>query len=405
MAKLKKTLQDIQMPAVQSTKTSIVKKRRNRRKKKTNVELLNNIDKNNLKKSSVSNEIAKDTFTNMQNSEKKESYSFKNKLNTKYVKNIDVPTKYPKDNKNNLKKLNTSKNKLAKYTENSSASIKYLKSNKNNIKKLSVSNDKAKDVFPNWQKSKMKKSYDSKNKFDAKCTENSDILIKYPKHDKKRISNMSQEIQINSNVKVKCKKNKKRKQDMNLNRTNKNAVRVNDEDDENNEDNSSEDDKDKSFTKREEKLKKLQMELKNLKFKMTKLIEENKDNMKQMSTNVDAQQIRPNILKLNKHKININRLKEMLENKSQIKKVAQSTLRNKKDTLRDRMKIQLRASRFRFINETLYNNDSSQSKHYFQKEPDSFMAYHAGYKQQIEQWLINPLDVIISSIKELYIMP
>ncbi|XP_018395533.1 PREDICTED: ribosomal RNA-processing protein 8 [Cyphomyrmex costatus] len=269
------------------------------------------------------------------------------------------------------------------------------------VKKLSVSNDKAKDVFPNWQKSKMKKSYDSKNKFDAKCTENSDILIKYPKHDKKRISNMSQEIQINSNVKVKCKKNKKRKQDMNLNRTNKNAVRVNDEDDENNEDNSSEDDKDKSFTKREEKLKKLQMELKNLKFKMTKLIEENKDNMKQMSTNVDAQQIRPNILKLNKHKININRLKEMLENKSQIKKVAQSTLRNKKDTLRDRMKIQLRASRFRFINETLYNNDSSQSKHYFQKEPDSFMAYHAGYKQQIEQWLINPLDVIISSIKEL----
>ncbi|KAG5345160.1 RRP8 protein, partial [Acromyrmex charruanus] len=330
MAKLKKTLQDVQMPAVPSTKTSIVKKRRSRRKKKANIQLLNNIDKNNLKKLSASNEIAKNIFTNTQNSKRKRSRSSKNKLHAKYTKNLDAPTKYPKDNENNLKKLNTA-------------------------------NAIAKNTFTNMQSNKRKKSHDSKNKLNANYTENSNALTKYPKDNKNNLKKlMSQKVQNNSNIKIKYEENKKRKQDMNLNRTNKDT------------------------------------------FMMRKLIEgNNEENMKQMSTKVETQQIQSDILKLDKHKINIKYLKKMLENKSQVTKVAQSTLRDKKPTLRDRMQMQLRASRFRFINETLYNNDSLQSKYYFQKDHDSFMAYHAGYKQQIEQWPINPLDVIISSIKKL----
>lgn len=383
---------------------------------------MNNIDKNNLNKLSVSNEIAKDIFTDTQNNKRKRSRGSKNKLNAKYTKNFDGPTKYPKDNKNNLKKLNTfnaiakdtftnmqnnkrkksydSKNELdAKYTENSDSLTKYSKNNKNNIKKLSISNEITKDIFTNMQKSKKKKLRDlKKNKLDAKYIENANAPTNYPKDDKKTIS----KVQNNSNIKIKCEKNKKRKQDMNLNPTNKNDVRINEDD----EDDSSEDNGSKSIKKKEEKLKKLQMEVKDLKFMMSKLIEgNNEENMKQMSTKVETQQIQSDILKLNKHKINIKYLKKMLENKLQVTKVTQSTLRDKKLTLRDRMQMQLKASRFRFINETLYNNDSSQSKHYFQKEPDSFMAYHAGYKQQIEQWPINPLDVIISSIKKLYIIP
>ncbi|KYQ60370.1 Ribosomal RNA-processing protein 8 [Trachymyrmex zeteki] len=276
---------------------------------------------------------------------------------------------------NKRKKSYDSKNELdAKYTENSDSLTKYSKNNKNNIKKLSISNEITKDIFTNMQKSKKKKLRDlKKNKLDAKYIENANAPTNYPKDDKKTIS----KVQNNSNIKIKCEKNKKRKQDMNLNPTNKNDVRINEDD----EDDSSEDNGSKSIKKKEEKLKKLQME---------------------MSTKVETQQIQSDILKLNKHKINIKYLKKMLENKLQVTKVTQSTLRDKKLTLRDRMQMQLKASRFRFINETLYNNDSSQSKHYFQKEPDSFMAYHAGYKQQIEQWPINPLDVIISSIKKLY---
>ncbi|KAG5324925.1 RRP8 protein, partial [Pseudoatta argentina] len=360
----------------------------------------------------------------MQSNKRKKSHYSKNKLNANYTENSSL-TKYSKDNKN-IKKLSTSdeiaknvftnvqkskKKKLrdaknefdaTKYTKNSDALTKYPKDNKNNLKKLSVSNGIAKDMFANMQNSKRKKQRDSKNKLDEKYTENSDAPTKYPKDDKKKISKVSQKVQNNLNIKIKYEENKKRKQDMNLNRTNKDTVRDNDEDIEDDENDSSEDNGSKSIKKKDEKLKKLQMEVKNLKFMMRKLIEgNNEENMKQMSTKVETQQIQSDILKLDKHKINIKYLKKMLENKSQVTKVAQFTLRDKKPTLRDRMQMQLRASRFRFINETLYNNDSLQSKHYFQKDHDSFMAYHAGYKQQIEQWPINPLDVIISSIKKL----
>lgn len=135
------------------------------------------------------------------------------------------------------------------------------------------------------------------------------------------------------------------------------------------------------------------------KAKTEKLKKVNEKKIKQMSTKAEVQQMTPDkVLKFNKHKIKIKRLEEMLASKSQTTKQKLPQL-----TLRDRMIMQLRASRFRFINEILYSNDSSQSKHYFKEDPDAFMAYHAGYKQQLEQWAVNPLDVIISSIKKLFV--
>lgn len=107
-------------------------------------------------------------------------------------------------------------------------------------------------------------------------------------------------------------------------------------------------------------------------------------------------------LKLNGHKIKIKRLEEMLTDKVQTKQTEQKMKNEQSLTLRDRMMAHLKASRFRFINETLYNNESSQSKHYFKEDPDAFKAYHDGYKQQLEQWPIKPLDIIISSIKKMY---
>lgn len=125
-----------------------------------------------------------------------------------------------------------------------------------------------------------------------------------------------------------------------------------------------------------------------------------KKKIKQISikTNTETQQVESKkTLKLNRHKIKLKRLEEMLVDKPKVKKVQPVTLR-------DRMMAQLRASRFRFINETLYNNESSQSKRYFKEDPDAFKAYHDGYKQQLEQWPINPLDIIISSIKKMFVL-
>lgn len=148
-----------------------------------------------------------------------------------------------------------------------------------------------------------------------------------------------------------------------------------------------------------ERIKKLRKPAKNLdlerkNMKIQKLEKVNKKKVKHVSTE-EAQTKSDNILKLNERKINLIRVAKMLDDKSQLKqKVAQLTLR-------DKMLTQLRASRFRFINEILYSNESSQSKQYFNKDPDAFMAYHEGYKQQTEQWTVNPLDVVMSSINKL----
>lgn len=225
------------------------------------------------------------------------------------------------------------------------------------------------------QNSKRKTPHGPKNKRYTKGTENSDVPSKYQKDDKNTL-NAFQKVQINTSVKTKSKKkNKKRKQNMSLNHVSKDVGKIDNVKD---------------------KTQKLQMPAKNLdlerrKMKVTKL----EKKMKRMPTKVEPQSNK--ILKLNKHKINIKQLEEMLAKKSQPKqKVTQLPLR-------DRMMTQLRASRFRYINEILYSSDSSQSVHYFKEDPDAFMAYHAGYKQQIEQWTVNPLDVIISSIKKLFV--
>lgn len=107
--------------------------------------------------------------------------------------------------------------------------------------------------------------------------------------------------------------------------------------------------------------------------KIEKLKKMSEKKMKQMSVEAETQQIRSDkVLKLNKHMIKIRRLKEMLANKSQVKKALKNRF--------ERITMQLRVARFRFINEMLYSNNSSQSKRYFKGNPDDFQAYQAGYK-------------------------
>lgn len=52
------------------------------------------------------------------------------------------------------------------------------------------------------------------------------------------------------------------------------------------------------------------------------------------------------------------------------------------------------------MNEQLYTQESKGAEQMFSEDPKSFEAYHEGYKQQLAQWPINPLDFIVKSLKK-----
>lgn len=70
-------------------------------------------------------------------------------------------------------------------------------------------------------------------------------------------------------------------------------------------------------------------------------------------------------------------------------------------TFGDDLSDRLKASRFRFINEQLYTQTGEQAIDVFKEDTSAFTAYHDGYRKQVEQWPINPLDRIVKSIKKL----
>uniref|UniRef100_A0AAG5DPA6 Ribosomal RNA-processing protein 8 n=1 Tax=Anopheles atroparvus TaxID=41427 RepID=A0AAG5DPA6_ANOAO len=70
-------------------------------------------------------------------------------------------------------------------------------------------------------------------------------------------------------------------------------------------------------------------------------------------------------------------------------------------SLRDKLVERLKGSRFRYINEQLYKTTGEEAKKLFQEDPESFVAYHEGYRHQIVQWSMNPLDRIIKNIRKL----
>lgn len=66
----------------------------------------------------------------------------------------------------------------------------------------------------------------------------------------------------------------------------------------------------------------------------------------------------------------------------------------------ERMKAQLEGGHFRFINEKLYTSEGREAFSLFQKHPEMFDHYHQGYRNQVEKWPENPLDLIISWLKK-----
>ncbi|XP_034255819.1 ribosomal RNA-processing protein 8 [Thrips palmi] len=70
-------------------------------------------------------------------------------------------------------------------------------------------------------------------------------------------------------------------------------------------------------------------------------------------------------------------------------------------SLREKMAEQLKSARFRWLNEQLYCSNSWDALKYFKEDPDAYEAYHSGYRNQVAQWPLNPVDVIIQAISKL----
>lgn len=74
---------------------------------------------------------------------------------------------------------------------------------------------------------------------------------------------------------------------------------------------------------------------------------------------------------------------------------------NSNNSFRQALIDNLKGSRFRYLNELLYSKPSSEATGVFQDDPTSFQAYHEGYRQQVQQWPLNPLDRMINALKRL----
>ena len=57
------------------------------------------------------------------------------------------------------------------------------------------------------------------------------------------------------------------------------------------------------------------------------------------------------------------------------------------------------SSKFRFLNEQLYTTASNEAVELF-KEKELFENYHEGYRQQVQKWPKNPLDLITTELKK-----
>lgn len=71
------------------------------------------------------------------------------------------------------------------------------------------------------------------------------------------------------------------------------------------------------------------------------------------------------------------------------------------NTFTQQLRENLKGSRFRFINEQLYQTEGKAAFALFKKDPEAFQAYHEGYRGQVEHWPMNPLQRMINSIKRM----
>lgn len=96
---------------------------------------------------------------------------------------------------------------------------------------------------------------------------------------------------------------------------------------------------------------------------------------------------------LTKSTKNITNLTENVSKTSSSKALKESVSKSSK-----KKKSSLEGSQFRILNDLLYNSNSVDSFHQFQLNSDLFHSYHSGFKSQVENWPLNPLDCYIHDL-------
>ena len=93
--------------------------------------------------------------------------------------------------------------------------------------------------------------------------------------------------------------------------------------------------------------------------------------------------------------------KKRKSKQSQVEQKQEHKMQHKsKGSVESKMSENLKSSKFRFLNEKLYTTPSSSAVDLFKKEPNLFDDYHEGYRQQVEKWPKNPLDMLVSELKK-----
>jgi len=78
----------------------------------------------------------------------------------------------------------------------------------------------------------------------------------------------------------------------------------------------------------------------------------------------------------------------------------QPSKKKDKKNVMAQLKAKMKASQFRSLNEQLYSTKSEEAWDTFQKDPALFEIYHAGFREQVEKWPINPVDVFVKWLKK-----
>ncbi|XP_078051703.1 ribosomal RNA-processing protein 8 [Augochlora pura] len=295
------------------------------------------------------------------NISKNKKHVVKAQNNNKPVKVKDQSVKFKSKHKKNTLNLKQTLKKLRK-DEGSHSSLNFLNSNIANVTSIGKKNE-------------YREVKDKKVKFQHQNEEKQNKFQKSPKNKKQRHSGSQSFKQIN------MKKNKVTA----LGKHVQSSVLPNS--------------KEISIGKRKKTKKQKQIEANNKTEKVKSLISKETIEKEKESPVSLAEKSGNSKMTLRHCNLNLKKLEGILAAKqTQVKPKKEIT---KMNPLRERMMSKLKASRFRYLNETMYSSESLESKKYFKDDPDSFTAYHEGYKQQVAQWPVNPLDVIISSIKKM----
>lgn len=143
------------------------------------------------------------------------------------------------------------------------------------------------------------------------------------------------------------------------------------------------------------------------KVSLVKKTKNKKNKTKKLTTKTDesiteVREDEPEVKTLSKKEKKLKRKAEK-DSKPKIIKEVEFKAKNrvKKNNFSDSLRESLKGSRFRFLNEQLYSSEGSDAVKLFQDDPEAFNAYHEGFRHQVEQWPMNPLNRIIKSIKKM----